>query len=55
MGLRGLWVCGSGCQQGLGVCGHGCMAGLGVWGSFGEEMRGKGEDKERKREALGAF
>ena len=31
------------------------MAGLRVWGSFGEEMRGKREDKERKREALGAF
>ena len=31
------------------------MAGLGVWGSFGEEMSGKREDKERKWEALGAF
>ena len=31
------------------------MADLGVWGPFGKEMRGKGEDKERKREALGAF
>ena len=38
VGLRGLWVCGSVCQQGLLVCRHGCMAGLVVWGSCGEEL-----------------
>ena len=55
VGLRGLWVCGSWVSArsgGLRARLHGGSGGL---GSFGEEMRGKGEDKERKREALGAF
>ena len=48
MGLRGLWVCGSGCQQGLGVCGHGCMAGLGVWGLLERKCEEKGRTKSAK-------
>ena len=48
MGLRGLWVCGSGCQQGLGVCGHGCMAGLGVWGVLERKCEEKGRTKSAK-------
>ena len=59
-GLRGLWVWGSvglwlwvsARSGGLRARLHGGSEGL---GSFGEEMRGKGEDKERKRDVLGAF
>ena len=63
VGLRGLWVCGSEGSVGLWLWVSARSGGLrarvhggsGGLGSFGEEMRGKEEDKERKREALGAF